>query len=446
MSTKNIITRFPPSPTGALHMGNVRTAIFNFLFTRQNEGTFTIRVEDTDKQRSKREYEEDMLRNLKWLGINHDNDTIWRQSERTEVYKKYLNDLIAQGKAYISEETEGENREVVRFKNPNKVITFTDMIRGEVTIDTSDLGDFIIARNVNEPVYHLAVVVDDFEQGITHIIRGEDHISNTPRQILIQEAIGAKRPNYAHLPLILATDRTKLSKRKHGETVSLDYYKRLGYLPEAIVNFLALLGFNPGGDQEIFSLEELIKNFDLSKVQKGGAIFNIEKLNWFNKHYINKLTKEQKIENIQKFLSNDQIEIVKSNDKILNLMIERISTFGELETIIKSGDFDYFFGKPVIEIKEKILWKNEPSLTKTKERLSSVVSLLSEIEENSFNKDTVKNALWPLAEKEGRGEVLWPTRFSLSGKDKSPDPFVLADILGKKETLNRLNSAINLIS
>lgn len=445
MDTKGIITRFPPSPTGALHMGNVRTAIFNFLFTRQNKGKFTIRVEDTDKQRSKREYEEDMLRNLNWLGVHHDNETIWRQSERTDVYKKYLNDLIQGGKAYISEETEGENREVVRFKNPNKVIVFKDLIRGEVKIDTTDLGDFIIARNINEPVYHLAVVVDDFEQGITHIIRGEDHISNTPRQILIQEAIGAPRPEYAHLPLILATDRTKLSKRKHGETVSLDYYKRLGYLPEAIVNFLALLGFNPGGDQEIFSIDELINNFDLSKVQKGGAIFNIEKLNWFNKHYINKLSKEEKIKNISHFLTENQNKVVSGNEKILNLMIERISTFGELEKIVKEGDFDYFFDQPKI-VTEKLLWKNEPSKIKTKDRLTFSLSEIKKIPTSEFNRDTVKSALWPYAEKEGRGEVLWPIRMSLSGKDKSPDPFVLSEILGKDESIARIENSINLLS
>ncbi|MEX2013363.1 MAG: glutamate--tRNA ligase family protein [Parcubacteria group bacterium] len=283
---QKIITRFPPSPTGSLHIGNVRTALFNYLFAKHGGGDFIVRVEDTDKTRSKKEYEENMFENLKWLGLEIDGE-VWRQSERTDIYKKYLRKLIDENKAYISIETEGENREVVRLKNPNKVVTFNDLIRGEVSFDTTELGDFIIAKNIDEPLYHLAVVIDDFESGITHVIRGEDHISNTPRQILIQEAIGAPRPLYAHLPLILAQDRSKLSKRKHGESVSLDYYRLKGYSREAIINYLALLGWNPGTEQEIFTLEELIKVFDLSRVHKGGAIFDEKKLAWVNRKHFN---------------------------------------------------------------------------------------------------------------------------------------------------------------
>jgi glutamyl/glutaminyl-tRNA synthetase len=225
-----VIVRFPPSPTGLLHMGNVRTALYNYLFARQNNGNFLIRVEDTDKARSKKEYEENMFESMHWLGLEHDNKgKEWRQTERTEIYKKYLDELLKSGAAYISQETEGENREVVRFKNPGGKIKFEDLIRGEVEIEVGDLGDFIIARNINEPLYHLAVVIDDLESGITHIIRGEDHISNTPRQILIWRAITEvskvpfDTPKYAHLPMILAEDKSKLSKRKHGEAVSLKY-------------------------------------------------------------------------------------------------------------------------------------------------------------------------------------------------------------------------------
>ena len=209
------------------------------------------------------------------------------QSERTEIYKKYLQKLIDENKAYISTETEGENREVVRFRNPNKFVQFDDLIRGTVEFDTTELKDFVIAKSVDEPLYHLAVVIDDFESGITHVIRGEDHISNTPRQILIQEAIGAPRPLYAHLPLILAQDRSKLSKRKHGESVSLGYYRNKGYSPEAIINYLALLGWNPGTEQEIFTLPELVNVFDLERVHKGGAIFDEKKLAWVNRKHFN---------------------------------------------------------------------------------------------------------------------------------------------------------------
>lgn len=284
--SQKIITRFPPSPTGPLHIGNVRTALFNYLFAKQHGGDFIVRIEDTDKARSKKEYEDEMLESLKWLGLKRDGELL-HQSERTEIYKKYLQKLIHEHKAYISTETEGENREVVRFCNPNKSVKFEDLIRGVVEFDTTELKDFVIAKSVDEPLYHFVVVVDDFESGVTHVIRGEDHISNTPRQILIQEAIGASRPLYAHLPLILAQDRSKLSKRKHGESVSLNYYRNKGYSPEAIINYLALLGWNPGTEQEIFTLEELINVFDLTRVHKGGAIFDEKKLAWVNRKHFN---------------------------------------------------------------------------------------------------------------------------------------------------------------
>jgi glutamyl-tRNA synthetase len=422
-----LITRFPPSPTGPLHVGNVRTALFNYFFARQNGGQFIVRVEDTDKARSKKEYELGMLAALEWLGIKKDNKEVLHQSERTEVYKKYLGKLIADEKAYISQETEGENKEVVRFKNPNVKITFKDLIRGEVTMDTSDLNDFIIARNVHDPVYHMAVVVDDFEQGVTHVVRGEDHISNTPRQILIQEAIGAPRPTYAHLPLILATDRSKLSKRKHGEMVSIDYYRNQGYLPEAIVNFMSLLGFNPTGDQEIYSLDDFIRVFDFSKVQKGGAIFNIEKLNWFNQQYIKKLSLEDFKICAEKFGAKGM------PDSIARLVQEKISYFAEIPKIL---DTEFAFVAPLPPVdKIKLAGKSDNPKAHVKE----VIALLSTVKD--FTKEEVKNAIWTYAEEKGKGNVLWPMRYGLSGQDKSPDPFIISEILGKEETLKRLNAA-----
>ena len=274
---QKVITRFPPSPTGFLHIGNARTALFNYLFAKHNNGSFLVRVEDTDRARSKKEYEKGMLESLEWLGLKRDGE-LWHQSQRTEIYEKYLRKLIEEDKIYLSKETAGENKEVLRFRNPNKIVAFDDMVRGRVQFNTTELEDFVIAKSITEPLYHLAVVVDDFEAGITHVIRGEDHISNTSRQILIQEAIGAPRPAYVHLPLILASDRSKLSKRKHGESVSLDYYRQKGYLPQALLNYLALLGWNPGTDKEIFTLEELVKAFDISQIHKGGAIFDEKKL------------------------------------------------------------------------------------------------------------------------------------------------------------------------
>jgi glutamyl/glutaminyl-tRNA synthetase len=287
LRNNKVIVRMAPSPTGKLHIGTARTALYNYLFAKKYGGKFILRIDDTDKERSTKEFEQNILSNLSWLGFEY--DELYRQSERSSIYTKHLEKMIASGAAYVSKEEvkeEGQRSEVIRLKNPNKKISFDDLIRGRVVFDTTELGDIVVAKSMTEPIYHLTSVIDDFEMGVTHIIRGEDHISNTPRQILIQEAIGATRPEYAHLPLILAPDRSKLSKRKHGESVALDYYKEKGYSERAIINYLALLGWNPGTDQEIFTLEELIEVFDLSRVHKGGAIFDEKKLAWVNrKHY-----------------------------------------------------------------------------------------------------------------------------------------------------------------
>ena len=274
-----VAVRMAPSPTGNFHVGGARTALFNFLFARKNNGKFILRIEDTDKERSKKEFEDDIFESLEWLGLKY--DEFYRQSERGEIYKNYVEKMLNNDSVYEAED------KVIRFRNPNKKVKFNDLVRGEIEFDTTELKDFVIAKSADEPLYHLAVVIDDCESGITHVIRGEDHISNTPRQILIQEAIGATRPLYAHLPLILAQDRSKLSKRKHGESVSLGYYRDKGYSPEAVINYLALLGWNPGTEQEIFTLEELINVFDLARVHKGGAIFDEKKLAWVNRKHFN---------------------------------------------------------------------------------------------------------------------------------------------------------------
>lgn len=444
-----IITRFPPSPTGPLHIGNVRTALFNYLFARQNNGKFVVRVEDTDKARSKKEYEENMLDGLKWLGFSRDGE-LWHQSERTEVYKSYLQKLIDNGKAYISQETEGENKEVVRFKNPNTTITFTDLIRGTVSFDTTELGDFIIARNINEPIYHLAVVIDDFETGVTHIIRGEDHVSNTPRQILIQEAIGAPRPVYAHLPLILAKDRSKLSKRKHGESVSLDYYRAKGYLPDALVNYMALLGWNPGTEQEIFTLDELIKLFDISKIQKGGAIFDEEKLQWIHAEHMKKMSSDERFAYFEKAINSIPLwkEFADSNKdtvmKLLPLSGVQYGTTFDQKALLESGYLDFSIKKPDYQ-RESLLWKDEKDFANSLRHIQWVIEAISKIDSDSWNAETIKGAIWEYATENGRGNVLWPMRMALSGKDKSPDPFVISEIIGKDETLSRLKEAEKLL-
>jgi glutamyl-tRNA synthetase len=435
MANDKVIVRFPPSPTGPFHIGNARTFLFNYLFAKQNDGKIVFRLEDTDKERSKKEYADDIIENLKWLGIEPDFSTTFKQSERTDFYKKYLQKLIDEGKAYISKEEvkeEGQRAEVIRFKNPNKKIKFNDLIRGDIEFDTTELNDFVIAKSLDEPVYHLAVVVDDFEMGVTHVLRGDDGISNTPRQILIQEAIGATRPIYAHLPLMLAPDKTKLSKRKHGEQVSVSYYREKGYLPEAVINFLALIGWNPGTEQEIWNMEELIKAFDIKKIQKKGAIFNVEKLDWLNKNYILRSSEENKKTNFKKQISKTKWKDQVFPENILKIFLDKIHRWGEVGEILGSGEFDYFFENPVLD-KGKICWKNQTA-ENARENLEKVLEIIS-------SRDEIMN----LAEKEGRGNVLWPLRYSLSGKEKSPDPFTLLDILGLEESKNRIQNAIKLL-
>lgn len=436
MQTPKIIVRFPPSPTGPFHIGNARTFLFNYIFAKQNNGQIVFRLEDTDKERSKKEYADDIIENLKWLKIEPDFETMVRQSERTEIYKKYLQKLIDEGKAYLSKEKnveEGKRDEVIRFKNPNKEIIFNDLIRGEIKFDTTELGDFVIAKSLEEPVYHLAVVVDDFEMGVTHVLRGDDGISNTPRQILIQEALDAPRPIYAHLPMMLAPDKTKLSKRNHGEQVSVSFYREKGYLPEAIINFLALIGWNPGTDQEIWSLEELIKVFDINKVQKKGAIFNIEKLRWVNKEYM-KLQKG-KTERMIVGKLKEKFGDKEIHPKLTDLIFERIEVISDLDELIEKTEFDYFFDKPKLNA-EKICWK-----TQSREEAGSIMEKVLSIMEREKNTEKIKE----LAEKEGKGEVLWPLRYSLSGKEKSPDPFTLLHILGIEESKERIESAIKVL-
>ncbi len=389
--SEKVIVRFPPSPTGNLHIGTARTLLFNFLFARKHGGKIVFRSEDTDRERSKKEYEENIVDGLKWLGITYDDFT--RQSERGEIYKKYIQRMLDEGTAYVSHESEGDSREVIRFKNPNKVVKFEDVVRGEIEFDTTELKDFVIAKSLEEPLYHLAVVIDDLEMGITHVIRGEDHISNTPRQILIQEALGAKRPVYAHIPLILGADRSKLSKR-HGAT-ALSEYRAQGYLPESVVNYLALLGWNPGTEQEIFTMEELIEQFSLEKIQKGGAIFDQKKLDWVNKEQIKLLPAEEQRKLLLKSIENEP----------------------------------YMVGEPTLD-GEKIAWKKS-----TKEVALKHLEEAKKIIESSGD-------LMAYAEREGKGDVLWPLRYALTGAEASPDPLTLLDILGKEKALARIERAI----
>jgi glutamyl-tRNA synthetase len=408
---------------------------------------------------------------LKWLGLDY--DSFERQSEHLARHKECLQKLIDSGKAFISDETLRTDDQtliktaknvptrssVIRFKNPNKKVRFNDLIRGEIEFDTTDLGDFVIARSMDEPVFHLVVVIDDNDMGVTHVIRGEDHISNTPRQILIAEALGFEIPKYAHIPLLLAPDRSKLSKRKGAKAIT--EYRDAGYLQTALVNYLALLGWNPGDDREVMSLDEIIAAFDLAKVQKAGAIFDEEKLKWMNKQYMAKLSNDEYLDQVKKFFKNDQgimindqgnapvipakAGILSNNDLLkrsLPVIRDRAHAFGEIAFMFKrEGELGFTIETPTYDVK-KLIWKGDTAAA-TSLHIEKIIELLSPIE--NFSAEEIKKTVWPYAEKSGKGNVLWPMRFALTGRDKSPDPFICASILGKEETLNLLKKAIALL-
>lgn len=413
-----------------LHIGGVRTALFNYLFAAHNGGEMILRFEDTDKERSRAEFEEDILNALNWVGIPYTAAEPLRQSEKSDVYRKHLHTLIEKGTAFEAEAAENDpSKKVVRFKNPNKTITFFDNVRGEVSFDTTDLGDFVIARSVDEPLYHLAVVIDDADMGVTHVIRGEEHISNTPRQILILEALGFTRPKYAHIPLILAPDKSKLSKR-HG-AVSANEYRKLGYIPEAVLNYLALLGWNPGGEQELFTLEELAKLFTLERVHKAGAVFDMEKFTWFNYEHLKSLPREEYAKRLREFSGKD------ADPRLVPLIQDRAQTLLEATDLIDEYDF---LAEPMYN-PELLLQGGKIAAADASKHLQKVGVLLEALHDDDFTAEKIKEAVFPYATEAGRGAVLWPLRVALSGREKSPDPFTIAGLIGKEQALARIAAA-----
>ncbi len=522
--------RMAPSPTGKFHIGNARTALFNYLFAVQNKGVFVLRIEDTDTERSKPEFEKDIIDSLKWLGIewsegpvanNHDqklkargqkyvgNYGPYRQSERLPLYRKYLEKLFNEGKAYYcfctKEELEAKKQyqvsigeapkydgkcknlfpeavkkylsenipSVIRLKNSNKKVVFNDIIRGKVEFDTSLTGDFVIAKGLDSPLYNFAVVIDDFEMKISYVIRGEDHISNTPKQILIEEALGFNQPRFAHLPLILGPDKSKLSKR-HA-IVSVSEYRKDGYLPEAIVNFIAFLGWNPGTEREIYSMNSLIKEFSLEKVQKGGAMFNIKRLDYLNGFYIRqkslrKLTelcipylvknnlitpklKSKKTPSDIGFLGDSGIDFFDSFiinktkeeidfdslEKIISLHQERLKKLSEITELT-----EFFFKDKLEYPKDLLKWKNMSEEKEVKSSLDKLEKIVSKIHSEKWKKESIEEILLVESEKfktGDRGYLLWPLRVSLTGKEASAGPFEVAEVLGREKTLKRIKEA-----
>ena len=445
-----IITRIAPSPTGHAHVGFYRTAIFNYLFAKKNNGKFLLRIEDTDKVRSKEEYTKGIFESLDYLGLKVDSVSI--QSENLETHKKYIRKLIDENKAYISKEEakdgSGIIKEIVRFRNPNKVVTYHDLILGDISVDTTDLGDFVIARNIDDPLFHLAVTIDDGESGVTHVIRGMDHISNTPRHILLIEAIGKEIPFFAHIPLVLGEDKQKLSKRKGA--LSVLEYKKMGYMKEAILNCAAFIGFNPGGEKEIYSIDELIEVFDLSRVQKGGAVFNPVKLDWFNNQYIKALSNDEYLKRVKDYFVYQNINFPDIKDSILDKLLltskDRINNFSELKNIDNILDFDTCDILKLIQIPEKTRKDKIINNIDIRNILNDIKDILEKSDIAEFdNSEKIKNLIWSYAENKGKGIVLWPLRIALTAKEKSIDPFSMIWILGKEKTLIRLNQVINML-
>lgn len=442
--SQKVVTRIAPSPTGQMHIGTVRTALFNYIFAKQHSGTYFVRIEDTDKERNKEEWVDAIWSDFEWCGLP--SDARYRTSEHLARHVELLRSLVESDKAYISKEPKKDDPtqtvDVVRLRNPGTSITFTDLIRGEITFDTAELGDFVIARSITDPLYHFAVIVDDGDAGVTHVLRAEEHISNTPRQILLIDALGFTRPVYAHFPLILAPDRSKLSKRKHG--ASIENYRNLGFIPEAIINYLALLGWNPGGEQEIFTLDELIKLFSMERVHKAGAVFDIEKMTWFNHEHLKRLSTLEYEMRLKEFLESHG---EKAPDYLIDIVPEmqmRAQTLGEAAELLRTGEFTFM--EDHIELDPLLLVQGAKAEAKQiKINLEKVLTLLGLLADEGFTTEAVKEVVFPYATEVGRAGVLWPMRVALSGREKSPDPFTLAGLIGKQKTLERIEKAAHIL-
>ena len=484
----SIRVRFAPSPTGPIHVGSVRTALFSWLFARKYGGTFVLRIEDTDKERSEKRYDEELLQGLAWLGLDWDEgpqpigvggqlalDGVsekgdfgpYRQSERTAIYKKYLQQLIESGDAYycycskedieaqrqamlsqglppkynghcrnLAAPPEGKTPEVIRFKVPEVKVEFKDLVRGKVVFDAALFGDLIIAKDLDTPLYNFAVVVDDALMQISHVIRAEDHLSNTPKQILMGRALGFAEPIYAHIPLILNADRSKMSKR-FSDTALLSYRER-GYVPEAMINFLALLGWHPRGDKEVLSREELIAEFDIDRVQQSGAVFNEEKLDWLNREHIKAMPIAEVVALAAPFFAKQNI-VVRDTALLERVIAVQIARAKTLEDLAIASAF--FFAVPEYEPK-LLIWKDSSTLKEVAEVLNAARVVINGIAVEDFNRETLTACLPLIVGERSRGLVLWPLRVAVSGQANSPDPIEIMSVIGKDESLHRIDAAI----
>lgn len=487
-----IRTRYAPSPTGFLHVGGLRTALYAYLIAKKAGGQFLLRLEDTDQKRSVEGGLENILKSLYWARtipdeglVMDDNGNITQkgdkgpyiQSQKLEIYQNYAKELVEKGHAYycfctperledvrqqqqknklptgydghcrMIDPTEAKQqiangaKYVVRMKMPKEGETIhNDLILGEIHFKNELVDDQVIIKTDGFPTYHLAAVVDDHMMEIDPVTRGDDWLSSTPKHIQLYKHFGWKIPTIGHIPLLLNADKSKLSKRQ-GDVAVSDYEKK-GYLPEAIINFVALLGWNPGTERELFTLEELVSEFDVAKINKSGAVFNLEKLDWFNQQYIRELSNEELIKRAMPWLKEAGIDAIGESllVKAVGLEKERIVTLADLPSAIKFviqlPDYD---GKMLV-------WKKS-SAEEAKKILQELADLLNTKSVQAWNKENIEVEIKKWIGEKGyqNGSVLWPLRVALSGQEKSPGPFEIAEVLGKEETVVRINNAIRKI-
>jgi glutamyl-tRNA synthetase len=489
-SERPIRVRMAPSPTGPLHIGTARTSLYNFLFARHHGGTYVLRIEDTDLARSTVEQEQDIIDNLHWLGITWDEgpqvargDDIgpyapYRQSGRMELYAAEAARLLDSGAAYhcwcTPEELEAVRREqeanreppryngrclrlteadvaqfgaegrrpAIRLKVPPEIIRFDDLVRGEVEFDNALLGDFVIVRASGVPLYHFVVVIDDEKMEISHVIRGEDHLSNTPKHIALIRALGYREPRFGHIPLILNADRSKMSKRKSQTAITA--YREQGYLPEALVNFLAFLGWSPGTEEEIFTLEELSRRFDLPQVHKAGAVFDADRLDYLNGVYIRSLTDEQLALRLRPFLPDalDDQAVLRVTPLIKERLV-RLADATELTAFLVETD-----AQIAAMLDVAALIPRGRSAADAARALSIARDLLAELTDGDFAADVLEARCRTAAEELGwkPGDFFRPLRAAVTGRSISPPLFGSMELLGRDRVLARIDSALGKVS
>ena len=432
--------RFAPSPTGYLHVGGARTALFNWLFARRHGGAFVLRIEDTDAERSSWEMVAGIVEGLRWLGLDWDEGpdvggphAPYFQSQRHEKYREHAQALVSAGKAYVDEGA-------IRFKVPPGQTRFHDLVHGDIAFENEHIENFVILRSDRNPTYHLSVVVDDIDMGITHVVRGDDHISNTPKQVLLYDAFGKPAPQFAHVPLIMGPDKKRLSKR-HGAT-SVTEYQRLGYLPEAMVNFLALLGWSPGGDREVLTRDELTASFGLEAISGGNAVFNIEKLDWFNQQHIARIAGPELLERIRPRLEEaglwratlqaseadwiaGVLDLLKPRVKKLDHLVEELRPF-----LVDEPEFE------TVAATKHLTAEIRPVLT----QLASSLQPLP-----AFDAATLEPTLRGMAEQAGvkAAALIHATRVAVTGRAVSAGLFEVLALLGRDRVTRRLLRAVN---